>query len=58
MWVLILITLSEGIASAEAHSYYRNMSDCFEGREQLLVDGEHYDGYFPSGHQAICLEVE
>ncbi len=62
MWILILIS----VAINEAGNYeamieksykFDDIIGCFEGREQLLVDLELWDGYFPKGKQAVCIQV-
>jgi len=59
MYTLVLITLLT-TANADTHvsGTFNSMSECFDARDQLLVDGEHYNGMFPIGSQAVCIRVE
>lgn len=59
IYKLILITiLSNGDVYATDYGNYNNIAECFDQRDNLLVEEQAYDGYFPVGKQAICLSFE
>ena len=58
MWVLVLITLTGVVPSSQAYSIHSTMSECFDGRDQILIDRQRWDGHFPAGVQAICMVTD
>ena len=58
MWVLILVLLSStGHTEAALIGQGVTMADCFQKREELLINVDRYDGYFPAGMQAVCIKL-
>jgi len=59
MYVLIMITLlSVTEVNSEIHGEYDNMMSCFDARDNILVEEEHWNGLFPDGRQAVCIKTE
>ena len=59
LYALILITvLNDMSIDAEQIGVYKDMTECFDNRDDVLVRGKHYTGYFPVGVQAVCIPVE
>jgi len=59
LYALIMVTvLSDLSVDARQIDVYRDMSTCFDARDDVLVNGEHYTGYFPVGVQAICIPIK
>lgn len=57
-YALIMVTvLSDYSVDAQQIGVYPDMGICFDQRDGVLVDGEHYTGYFPVGVQAVCIPV-
>ncbi len=58
MWALVFILVSgTGQTASYLSSVSSNISDCFEKREELLVEAEWYNGRFPQGSQAVCIRM-
>lgn len=60
-WVLVLITLTfHGHPIVEEVGRYESMTDCFDVREQLVLDvgGDPATGHFPKGMQAVCIPTD
>ena len=58
MWALILILVTgTGQTAAYLTGVSSNMNDCFQQRDELLVEAEWYNGHFPPGSQAICVKM-
>jgi hypothetical protein len=58
MWILVLITILNGEPSIEKVDGFSTFNECFENRDNLLVEYEAYDGFFPPGTQAICIKYK
>ena len=67
MWALVMVMVSLDTNQPDVDvvwsdsyltSLHQTMADCFEGREDLLVDSEQYDGHFQTGVQAVCVRLE
>tara|TARA_R110000868_G_scaffold342365_1_gene603193 strand:+ start:767 stop:964 length:198 start_codon:yes stop_codon:yes gene_type:complete len=58
MWILILILLSgSGQVGAFLVGAGPDMYDCFRERDALLIEAGAYEGHFPPGMQALCLQL-
>lgn len=58
--LVLIVTSPDGVYGAE-HVFkglFKDMATCFEHREQLLIEGEHYEGHFPIRSQAVCIETD
>lgn len=59
LYALIMVTvLSDHSVDARQIDVYPDMVTCFDHRDDVLVEGKHYTGYFPVGIQAVCIPVE
>ncbi len=63
MWVLVYIVLNSALDPVAINAMgpgvtFDTMYECFKHREQLaeVVGGE--PGYYPLGHQAICVQTK
>jgi hypothetical protein len=61
MWILVFInvmfTLPSGYDEPYIEAWWEleTMEDCFEARDQVLVELEAYNGVPPKGTQLVCI---
>lgn len=60
LWVLVLITFSEGELLSATDGVFPTMTDCFWARETAaeVVFGSDETGWYPVGTQGICVQVD
>jgi hypothetical protein len=59
MYSLILVAvLNASTAIATVVDINLSMEECFEQRENLLIDRAAWDGFFDDNTQAICIKVK
>ena len=57
-WILVYLFWTGTEMNMTQVDSYDDMSKCFFARENLAVDLDSFNGYFPVNHQAICVRVE
>ena len=60
MYALILITVLSFTddAIAENKGVFSDMTECFDARDDILVEKEQYSGHFENNTQAVCIFVK
>jgi hypothetical protein len=56
-YTLVLILLSGGNVNATVYSIHDRMDDCFKARNEILIKGNHMNGFFPENTQAVCIRT-
>jgi len=56
-YTLVLILLSGGNVNATVYSIHDRMDDCFKARNEILIKGNHTNGFFPENTQAVCIRT-
>lgn len=58
MYALIYIAVTApGVVSADYVGEYPTMTECFEARENILVEHRAFDGFLEAGTQAVCIQL-
>lgn len=60
MYTLILITVltfTDDVI-AENKGVFSDMTECFDARDNILVEKEKYSGFFENNTQAVCIFVQ
>jgi hypothetical protein len=57
MWVLVFIYFYDTMPYVEKVTVADTMENCFLAREALSIEVGKGDGYFKSGQQAICINM-
>lgn len=58
MFVLVIITLlGSSEAIGEAVGTFETLEECFDAREDALIELKAYEGHFPRGINGICLQA-
>lgn len=62
MWILVYIiingTTPTAINAMGPNHYFTSMQECFFYREELATTVGGVNGYYPTGSQAICVNVK
>lgn len=56
MYALILITVLNSSVAADHLGEYATLSECFDGRDNVLVERRAWDGFLEPGVQAVCIQ--
>jgi len=57
MWILVFIYFYDATPYVEKVTSHLTMSECFEAREALAIEVGKTPGYFKSGQQAVCINM-
>lgn len=57
MWALVFIYFYDTTPYIEAVTIHATMVECFHAREALADDVGKGNGYFKTGQQAICINL-
>ena len=57
MWILVFIYFYDATPYVERVTSHPTMVECFHAREALAIDVGKGDGYFKSGQQAVCINM-
>lgn len=56
-WILTFIYFYEAEPYVIKYGTYESMNECFSAREALGQEQSGQSGHFPSGQQAICIQM-
>jgi len=57
-WILVYITIHGSTIVVSDEGYYDTIGQCFDKREELVLQvTKDYKG-FPVNHQAVCIQTD
>ena len=57
MWVLVFIYFYEATPYVEKVTVADTMENCFKARDAISADVGKGNGYFKTGQQAVCINM-